>query len=149
MFRRKIPLTDRIILCTSVNLVYSYTFLKIANKARSKISLELAFTCTLSADHERRRQPHWDGSSGGHGHAAMNSLFHFSSSDAWASSRLMDRARRGIHLRSSTWPRWLPHAMKITTVVHGDDQHVGRGRSLRSLRRRGCRLLLLNYKADK
>ena len=67
-----------------IYVAYLYTFLKIANKATSKISLELAFTYNLSTDHERRRQSHWDGSSSGHGHATMNSLFQFSSSDVWA-----------------------------------------------------------------
>ena len=133
---------------TSVKLVYSYTFSKIARKLFSKICLELAFTCTFEADHGRRRPSQRDDPSGGQGHGTFNCLSHFSSSDAWSSSRLRNRAGRGIRSRNSTWPRWLLRAMKITTIARGDDQRVGRRRSPRSFRRCGYRLMLLNYKDD-
>ena len=144
MFRSENPFTDRVRYSTSVKLVCSYTFSDIARKLFSKICLELAFTCTFEADHGHRRPSQRDGSRGGHGHGTFNSLSYFSSSDAWASSRLRNSAGRGIRSRNSTWPRWLLRAMRITTIARGDDQRVGRRRSPRSFRCCGWQLLLLN-----
>ena len=47
--RAKKNYTDRIRCSTSVKLVYSYTFLKIANKNLPKIGFELPFTCTFTS----------------------------------------------------------------------------------------------------
>ena len=138
MFRSENPFTDRVRYSTSVKLVCSYAFSEITRKLFSKICLEPAFACTFEADHGRRPPSQRDGFCGGHGHGTFNSLSQFSSSDAWASSRLRNRAGRGIRSRNSTWPSWLLRAMKITMIARGDDQRVGRRRPPRSLRRCRC-----------
>ena len=51
--------------------------------------------------------------------------------------------------RSSTWPKWLLHAINIMTIVCGNDQRVDRGRSSRSFQRYGYVVSLLNYKVSK
>ena len=73
----------------------------------------------------------------------VKSSFRASLAGAQVASRLRNRAGGGIRLCRSTWPRWLLRAMKIVSIVGGDDQCVDHRQSPRAFRRHGVYLTTL------